>query len=41
LGLRGFLSQDKEAVTRRAGGTQGTADAGLRQKDRKPETVFN
>jgi len=31
--LRGF--QDKEVVTRRASGTQGTADAGLRQKDRK------
>ena len=33
--LRGFLPQCEEAVTQRTGGTQGTADKALRQKDRK------
>ena len=38
-GSEGFLSQAKEAVARRAGGTQGTADAGLRQKDKFPVRI--
>jgi len=38
--LRGFLSQDKEVATQRAGGTQGGTDAELRQKDHKRQTVF-
>jgi len=33
--LSGFLLQGEEAVTQRTGGTQGTADKALWQKDRK------
>ena len=38
--LRGFLLQGEEAVTQRAGGTQGTADEALRQKDRKRVNIL-
>jgi len=38
--LRGFLSQTEEAPTQRAGSTQEGADEGVRQKDRKQQTVF-
>ena len=38
--LREFLSRVKEAVMRCAGGTQETADADLRQKDRKSVRAF-
>jgi hypothetical protein len=41
LGLRGFLAQCKEAMTRRASGTQGIDDEAMRQKGRKSKPVFS